>query len=168
MALDKATIRGDLSSTVLMLGGWAAWLAFISVAPLPHWLSLPMTSFVLVFGSLQWTYFFGAFAVLLMVWIHHAFSIAPPGLLWVIYFSAFIALKVIMTQFSLTGISQLFLALFSASLLMDIFQLILMNRSFESAYLTASLFGVIFVSAFVQALMGIPFTEFILSRARVE
>lgn len=161
-------LKTDWRLTALILLSWILWLSFTSALPLPVWLLVPMTSVVLLYGAYLWDITTAAFIILAMSWLHHVYSITPPGLYWLSLFLVFLALKVATSQFALNGPFQIFWILVGACLTSEILQLYLMSHAYDELRLSWRITGPIISSAIVQGLVGLLFTRSLLARSQME
>jgi len=159
--------RTDWRLSIALLVLWVLWLSLSSTWNLPTWALLPMTSVVLLFGAFAWDLLSGAFVILAMSWLHHVFSITPPGLYWLSLYAVFVLLKLATSQLALQGAIHIFLLLFGASFFQEVFQLWLMSRSYDDLFLKWSILGPIFGSALFQAILGLLFTQPLLRRSQM-
>jgi len=167
-SLGRDHHRLDWWSSLILVLSWVAWLSLMSAFELPKWLSLPMTSVVLLYGSYLWDFITGALFMLVMSWLHYRFSILPPGNFWLTLMISFFILKVITHQFELRSSLQVFGILWGVSSFMWLCQYVFLSRSDESVGWSWLLLGLILLSGLLQAVIGLVFTRPILEKAKMK
>jgi len=166
-ALKIESAGSDWKSTAIVISVWVVWLSFVRHLDLPPWMSLPMTVVVLLYGSVLWSILEGSLILLVLSWIHHSFSITPPGLYWLSVMIVFLGLRFATTQLSFKGPFYTLSLLILGSLVLDLSQLYFISRTTEYLGLSWFVFLQIFMSALIQGFLGLFVSGWLMERGQI-